>query len=176
MRMTEYGVNIPDDLLKQLEEEQVVLFLGAGISKLAPSNLPDFVKLTKDICKEAGVPFSNKLSLDYNLSKVVKAGYDVHQRVLEKINPPDSKPNEWHENLLRWFGSDNSVRIVTTNFDPHLSTVAKQLGWTVPEYVAPAVPLGDRFQGIVYLHGRVDNKESIVVTGEDFGKAYLNYA
>ena len=176
MRMTEYGVNVPDDLLKQLEEEQVVLFLGAGISKLAPSNLPDFVKLTKDICKEAGVPFSNKLSLDYNLSKVVKAGYDVHQRVLEKINPPDSKPNEWHENLLRWFGSDNSVRIVTTNFDPHLSTIAKQLGWTVPEYVAPAVPLGDKFQGIVYLHGRVDNKESIVVTGEDFGKAYLNYA
>lgn len=176
MRMTEYGVNVPDDLLKQLEEEQVVLFLGAGISKLAPSNLPDFTKLTKDICKEAGVPFSNKLSLDYNLSKVVKAGYDVHQRVFEKINPPGSKPNEWHETLLRWFGSADKVRIVTTNFDSHLSAAAEQLQWSMSEYVAPALPLGDHFQGIVYLHGRIDDKESIVVTGEDFGKAYLNYA
>lgn len=176
MRMTEYGVNVPDDLLKQMEEEKVVLFLGAGISKLAPSNLPDFTKLTKDICKETGVRFSDKLSLDYNLSKVVKAGYDVHQLVLAKINPPSSKPNEWHETLLRWFGSEHHVRIVTTNFDPHLSTAAEQLNWTVPQYVAPALPLGDKFQGIVYLHGRIDDKESIVVTGEDFGKAYLNYA
>ncbi|WP_434133350.1 hypothetical protein KIAC18_001519 [Sporomusa sphaeroides] len=57
MRMTEYGINVSNDLLTQLEEEQVVLFLGAGISKLAPSNLPDFIKLTKGICKEAGVLF-----------------------------------------------------------------------------------------------------------------------
>ena len=75
MRMTEYGVNVPDDLLERLEEDQLVLFLGAGISKDAPSNLPDFTKLTKDICKETGVSFTNKLSLDYNLSKVLKAGY-----------------------------------------------------------------------------------------------------
>jgi hypothetical protein len=178
MRMTEYGVNVPDDLLKQLEEEQVVLFLGAGISKLSPSNLPDFTKLTRDICKEANVPFSKNLSLDYNLSKVAKigSGYDVHQRVIDKINPPSSKPNDWHETLLRWFGCANKVRIVTTNFDAHLSTAADNLKWSMPQYIAPVLPLGDDFQGIVYLHGRIDKKESIIVTGEDFGKAYLNYA
>lgn len=177
MRMTEYGVNVPDDLLERLEEDQLVLFLGAGISKDAPSNLPDFTKLTKDICKETGVSFTNKLSLDYNLSKVLKAGYDVHERVLEKINPQKSNPNAWHETLLRWFGSEKKVRIVTTNFDLHLSNVAtNQLGWNLQEYVAPALPLGDDFHGIIYLHGRVDQKESIVVTGEDFGKAYLNHA
>jgi len=178
MRMTEYGVNVPDHLLTQLEEEQLVLFLGAGISKIAPSNLPDFIKLTQDICKEAGVTFSRKLSLDYNLSKVSKtgSGYDVHQRVIEKMSPSKTKPNAWHETLLCWFGTESKVRIVTTNFDQHLSSATKQLGWALPEYVAPALPMGDNFHGIVYLHGRIDDKESIVVTGEDFGKAYLNYA
>lgn len=174
--MTEYGVNVPDELLKQVEEENIVLFLGAGISKNAPSKLPDFEKLTKDICQEAGVPFSKKLSLDYNLSKVLKSGYDVHGQVLEKINPPHSKPNEWHKTLLRFFGKEGKVRIVTTNFDLHLTVAAEEMKERVPEYIAPAVPLGDDFQGIVYLHGRVDNKGSIVVTGEDFAKAYLNYA
>ena len=61
-------------------------------------------------------------------------------------------------------------RIVTTNYDRHLSeSVSEQ----VEEYGSPAVPIGLR--GIVYLHGSIrQDPELLVVTATDFGEAYFN--
>jgi hypothetical protein len=41
-------------------------------------------------------------------------------------------------------------------------------------YYAPALPLGDEFQGVVYLHGCVEKApDRLVLTDADFGRAYL---
>ena len=77
--------------------------------------------------------------------------------------------------MLKLFRSGNAVRLVTTNFDSHFTTAAEDLyEGTVPIFSAPALPVGNRFQGIVYLHGDVsqDPKE-LVLTDGDFGRAYL---
>ena len=41
-------------------------------------------------------------------------------------------------------------------------------------YDAPALPLGDNVKGIVHIHGNVCEPEYMVVTDDDFGKAYLS--
>ena len=68
------------------------------------------------------------------------------------------------------------MRLVTTNFDSLFNDTAEKL-WEVeqPEYYyAPALPLGNDFNGIIYLHGSVlKNEKHIVITDIDFGRAYL---
>ncbi len=65
---------------------------------------------------------------------------------------------------------------MTTYFDEHFSTVARQLyrKERVREYYAPALPLGDDFSGLVYLHGaaRIDPRQ-LVLTDADLGEAYI---
>jgi hypothetical protein len=69
------------------------------------------------------------------------------------------------------------VRIVTTNYDLHLSTVLSKRGIQVEGYMAPALPMGDDFSGIVYLHGSLQRElKRLVVTDSDFGRAYLRDA
>jgi hypothetical protein len=68
------------------------------------------------------------------------------------------------------FPDDAPVRLVTTNFDTHLSTTLKQqFGSAFETFHAPALPLGDDFTGLVYLHGAAaKNAEQCVLTDEDF--------
>lgn len=67
--------------------------------------------------------------------------------------------------------------MVTTNYDQHLSALLKELDDEAPEYLAPALPVGNDFTGIVYIHGRLDQEgRRLVATDDDFGKAYLNDA
>jgi len=67
--------------------------------------------------------------------------------------------------------------MVTTNYDPHLSTALDLQGSSVTEYMAPALPLGDDFTGVVYLHGCLrQDPGALVVTDSDFGRAYLRDA
>jgi hypothetical protein len=96
--------------------------------------------------------------------------------------PPPIKPTRREHicpecgNLLRLFQSGKSVRLVTTNFDSHFTNAAHTI-FTDKEaevFYAPALPLGNPFQGIVYLHGSVEKSpESLVLTDSDFGRAYL---
>jgi hypothetical protein len=67
------------------------------------------------------------------------------------------------------------VRIVTTNFDPYFSRAIKRLKIKSREYVAPALPLGDSFDGLVYLHGKIPmaDGDTMVLTDRDFGEAYV---
>lgn len=47
-------------------------------------------------------------------------------------------------------------------------------GESAETYSAPALPVGDSFNGIVYLHGSVEKAASrLILTDSDFGRAYL---
>jgi hypothetical protein len=82
-----------------------------------------------------------------------------------------------HETLADLAVASAPVRIVTTNYDSHLSTVLRDRGVEFEEYVGPALPMGDDFAGVVYLHGSLGYEpRRLVVTDGDFGRAYLRDA
>ena len=110
--------------------------------------------------------------LDYYLGRLETRRVNVHQRAHDIIARSDSKPNLFHTKILSLFPSPETTRIVTTNFDLHFLSAAKQI-WTSPieTFCAPALPLGNNFHGIVFLHGSLNHPASdLVITDSDFGK------
>lgn len=182
------SVDIPDELVQAHRDGRLVLFVGAGASRDAPANLPDFRGLTRDVLRAAEAhdllkrlpedggqaPFE---PLDTLLGRLAERDVDVKRLVAEHLNRPDSQPNDLHLAIVSLARAGQPVRLVTTNYDLHLSTALRAEGIEVEEYRAPALPMGDDFQGVVYLHGSLaQDPRHLVVTDEDFGRAYLRDA
>jgi SIR2-like domain len=76
---------------------------------------------------------------------------------------------------------DDSLRLVTTNFDRIFAHVTARSAPAVLPYAAPLLPIpkNSRWNGIVYLHGLLPKNEDesalnrLVITSGDFGLAYL---
>lgn len=168
-------VNLPEQLVTAQGDGKLVVFAGAGVSQGAPSSYPSFAGLVEEVGQRAGIASTDGKRPDRFLGELEKRKIKVHQIVREILSRPDSRPTRLHSGLLSLFRSPQEVRLVTTNFDRHFSTAARELfGDRVPEYRAPALPLGHRFNGIVYLHGCVDQEpEELILTDSDFGRAYL---
>ncbi len=173
MRITEH-VDLPESLIDAQRSGALVVFAGAGVSIGPPSNLPNFEQLAAQVAGGTLAP-ENGEPLDRFLGRLERKQGQVHRRIWNLINDSNSKPTLLHKSLLSLFRTPDVVRIVTTNFDRHLSTVAEKLFQDDIEiYCAPALPLGRKCHGIVYLHGVVDKgPESFVATDRDFGRAYL---
>lgn len=167
-------VNLPDELLNAQEDGHLVIFAGAGVSKGPPSNLPNFDSLAERV-SGGGLSRDRREPVDRFLGRLAKQGTDVQVIVCDIIGSPASNPTPLHRHLLTLFVSRSSLRLVTTNFDRHFSTTADDLfGSTIDTYYAPALPIGDDFTGIVYLHGSIDKDcKRLVLTDRDFGRAYL---
>jgi hypothetical protein len=167
------GVRLPDQIRIALDEGKLVVFAGAGVSLPPPSNLPLFNGLACQICGHPSVPPGKE---DQVLGKMARNGTDVHVAAARILCHPKTHPTELHRQALRIFGSPDKVRIVTTNFDSHFSAAAVSVfkKRVVKEFYAPALPLGDDFNGIVYLHGSArENPKAMVLTDKNFGAAYL---
>jgi SIR2-like domain/Domain of unknown function (DUF4020) len=168
-------VDLPQVLLDALDNGTLVLFVGAGASRPPPSCLPDFKALVDQVYESAGRSVAKSNSpepLDYTIARLKSDhGVDVHQRVAEIIGNPDSTPNDLHRAIAKVAASSGAPRIITTNYDLHISTAMEA---DVSVFNAPALPVGDDFDGIVYLHGSLAlSPRHLVVTDEDFGRAYL---
>lgn len=177
-------VELPETLLEAQREGRLVAFVGAGVSVSAPSSLPLFVPLAKQIARDARVPWDEATERqasrepDRFLGRLADEKVDVHRLVKTKIADPHSVPNALHRSIARLFPSAAQLRIVTTNYDTHLTAaVGEVFGEPAEVYRAPALPLGRDFSGIVYLHGSVEQQpRQLVVTDSDFGHAYLTDA
>ena len=179
------GVDLPDDLVRAHSEGCLTLFVGAGASKAAPSNLPDFKELAEQIAKESHKEApSNGSQLDAYLGELASQHeVDIHERVREIIADPDSRPNDLHRAIVDLALTSKRPRIITTNYDRHLSTClrvrADKNGGgggepEVREYLSLEFPMRDEFAGLVYLHGSVSEPAgNLVVTAGDFGRVYL---
>ena len=169
-------VEVPETVLLAQQRGQLVVFVGAGVSVAPPSALPLFVPLAERIAADAREPVTDeaKTHPDLFLGRLESNGVPVHERVKTFVEQ-SARPNRLHEALVRLFPSLEQLRIVTTNYDQHLTTAAVEHFGAPPQvYRAPALPLGRDFTGIVHLHGSVDQRpQDLVVTGRDFGKAYL---
>jgi hypothetical protein len=173
------GVEFPPALIDAHKAGDLVLFVGAGASMKAPASLPGFQGLVKIIRDEAGLTTVigdvTGAPLDELMGRMADEPYriGVHERVAHHIGNPDSRPNDCHA-AIATLASAGRPRIVVTNYDEHLTP---SLSPSVPKYFAPALPMGDNFEGLVYLHGALSQgADSLIVTDRDFGRAYLTDA
>jgi hypothetical protein len=186
------SVEIPEALLEALQNNKLVIFAGAGVSMGKPANYPSFSKLAKDINRgtldldrfikiEIDEKDEKKKEvwiepIDRFLGLVEEKGINVKKLACQLLNLSESKPTILHQNLVKLFKTPDKLRLVTTNFDPLFNNYASKL-WKLDNpkyYYAPALPLGNDFSGIVYLHGSVlEDEKHIVIMDKDFGRAYL---
>ncbi|SMQ81260.1 SIR2-like domain-containing protein [Bacillus sp. OV166] len=165
-------VNMPEELLSAQKNGKLVIFAGAGVSMGFPANFPSFYKLADDVATYAGTfKLEEHEPIDHYLGRLVNQRINVHEIVRNMLTNPESKPTVLHHSLFSLFPNQDDIKIVTTNFDLHFSTVNSGV---VEEYRAPVLPLGNNFNGIVYLHGNVNQiPRNLILTDGDFGRAYL---
>jgi NAD-dependent SIR2 family protein deacetylase len=121
-------LDLPDDVIAAQEAGELVIFAGAGVSLEHPSNIPLFKDLTDNI----GAAFNKtrdplRDDLDVLLGEWKDShGARVHEAAYEIVSNPKSRPTEVHFNLLKLFKKPEHIRIVTTNYDRHFTTVGKR--------------------------------------------------
>lgn len=162
------GINYPNKIIDDLNNNKLVIFAGAGVSMGAPTNLPDFKKLTSMIAEGTGLSKDKNESCDAFLGKLKSQGIPVNEEAAKHIDRACTVYNELHKAIVNVFKHD--IKIVTTNYDQMFEQVMDS---SVKIYDAPALPLGDDVSGLVHVHGNVNNPKYMVVTDDDFGKAYL---
>ena len=168
------GIDFPKSLLDALSNNGLVVFAGAGVSMGKPANLPSFERLAKAISQGTGQAPRDGEPQDRFLGRLKHSGTNVHERAAEELQRTGPKPTKLHHDLLRLFSRPKSVRIVTTNFDSLFEQAAERIFDPNPEvFRAPALPLGSKFNGIVHVHGSIACPEEMILTDEDFGRAYL---
>ena len=196
-------VLIPVELQQALEEDNVVFFCGAGVSRSA--GLPTFKGLAewvltsllppRDMCRDGSTEalawkafgrgrYDEALGI---LEKAGEGGYEprkVREKVRERLSRrPTTLAN--HETLvsLTELEKDNG-RLVTTNFDLLLEKAymkhrrREKSKHKLPIQFAPVLPPAkpSTFKGLVYLHGRLESwpdENQLVLTTADFGTAYM---
>lgn len=178
-------IDIPQEVISELEAGRLVIFAGAGVSSDPPSSLPLFGDLADQLAEGSRLKRYHDSSdektqvksepIDRFLGQLAKVGVNVKERARDLLVGEHTKPNALHSSIVRLFGAQDAVRLVTTNFDTHFSTsLAGTFPAPVDVYRAPALPLGSDFSGLVYLHGCAERSaEHCVITDEDFGRAYL---
>ncbi|WP_299179337.1 anti-phage defense-associated sirtuin Dsr1 [uncultured Neptuniibacter sp.] len=193
MQFIANGPEIPEELLQAHEDGQVIFFCGAGISY--PAGLPGFGGLVKKIYEEIGDQ-PTRVEQEAIAQEKYDAALDLLERrvpgqrisvreALSKVLKPKWRrkgATETHEALLQLArNNDGTIRLVTTNFDRIFERAAKKLKRSFSSLTAPTLPVPkkSRWDGLVYLHGQLPEKENpsalnrLVLTSGDFGLAYL---
>ncbi len=169
-------IDFPPELIAAIRDGELVVFAGAGVSKGQPACLPLFKELACKIAEGSGETRNPGEAIDQFLGRLVSEnGISVHEIAARVLTETDPEPTELHRDLLRLFkGEAERVRLVTTNFDLLFEAASDQVfGYSPTVFRASALPRGDDFAGIVHVHGDVTVHSDMVLTDEDFGRAYL---
>lgn len=194
MRFVADGPDVPDAVRRALEDEELVLFCGAGISM--PSGpgipgMPSFGQLVDSVTAalKQGLTGQEKAALDaklfdraLHLLELRLGRTRVRQAVIDVLTI--AAPFERHKAVLELARlRDGGFRMVTTNFDPQFDLAAQSLGYEIINDIAPMLPVPKRHQwrSVAYLHGKIaegatgehPSAQSLVYTSGDFGMAYL---
>ena len=168
------GIDFPKELLSAIRAGRLVIFAGSGVSRERPACLPDFTGLAKSVARGTGEPLNTSEPPDQFLGRLQDRGQNVGERAADEILKDDPQPTVLHFDLLRLYSEPRVVRLVTTNFDRLFEKADNEPGGPGTEvFTAPALPLGNCFNGIVHIHGSVDRPSDMVLTDKDFGRAYI---
>lgn len=166
-------IDFPNEVVQAMKDGTLVVFAGAGVSMGEPTELPDFPELTNQIARGTGEEWTEELreSCETFLGRLKDRGIDVHEIAAERLNQCGLKPNQLHKNITALFSAPSKIKIVTTNYD---TMFEESLGeCEVKVYNAPILPPGDHVEGILHIHGNVNEPRYMILTDEDFGRAYL---
>ena len=167
-------IDFPQSLLDAVNDNQLVVFAGAGVSIPKPAGLPTFRQLAEMVAQGTGETIGQRESEDRFLGRLHHKGQQVHTQAAQALLEKSPKPSCIHHDLTGLYGSLESLRIVTTNFDTLFEEAAKERFATHREaFRAPALPRGRDFNGIIHVHGSIDSPHDMVLTDADFGRAYL---
>jgi hypothetical protein len=176
------GPEIPTGLLSALEDGDLVLFCGAGIS--VPAGLPMFGGLVQRVFDS--LPDRPSDVREYISSRQYDCALyaielscgreNVRRRVPPILAIADGSDRSTHRAILDLAtGRDGTLRLVTTNFDRAFEGLRE----TIAIDCAPNLPIPkkERWKSLVHLHGRLSEDDSecanLVLTSADFGLAYL---
>lgn len=181
------GVSIPDSVFEAALSSNLVIFAGAGVSVSPPVNLPLFNSLVDQI-KSAVDPGNflrerkHKLvkknpiyteTPEQYLSYLEHEGKNI-RRACSVLVDPHGQFTDLHTNILRLLDTNCHVRLVTTNFDNCFENSMEVLGCETKVFASPALPLGKGINGVVHLHGVYSDLETMILTAEDYGEAYVS--
>jgi hypothetical protein len=194
MRFNNDNVDIDEKLIDHLEKDELVIFVGAGVSAKAyphqgeKTYYPTFKELVYEIAKRIGKKLSDEEErlLKKGFSDRILGMWDrdegnIHSIAMEILREnEDGQRTVLHQAIVRLFPEGAEPRIVTTNFDNLLIRARKAEGfesdprWQIFE--APSLPPAnkDRFKGICFLHGRVNHPKEMILTDKDIGRAYMD--
>lgn len=163
---------LPERLARAHAEGRLVLFVGAGASVDSPSDLPLFRELAAQVADVASPPPGNAESDDPEalLEAIAANGIDVHA-IVHRIISKSVGPNATHEAVAALALAGPAIRVVTTNYDQHLSACLPE---ETPLFEAPSLPTEVGFAGVVHLHGSVgQSADRLVITETDFARSYV---
>ena len=168
------GIDFPKPLLNALNDNQLVVFAGAGVSIPEPSGLPSFSELVQAVAQGSGETIGEGEAEDRFLGRLADKCQKIHLQAAQILQEKAPKPSCLHRDLTALYRNPESLRIVTTNFDTLFEEAATTRLAAQPEaFRAPALPLGSKFNGIVHVHGSIHKPRDMILTDVDFGRAYL---
>ena len=94
-------INFPDDLIRAIRRDGLVVFAGAGVSMGGPAKLPNFSGLTENIARETGTERADSEPDDRFLGRLHKKGLPVHSLVEKALYTVPGSATPLHHNLLR---------------------------------------------------------------------------
>ncbi len=107
------GIDFPEKLLRAQMTGDLVIFAGAGVSCPAPSSLPTFRDLAKQVGSNSGVEQMENEPEDRYLGRLGESGVRVHEAVARILTHPQSQPNDLHRLLLKIATTKTNVRLGT---------------------------------------------------------------
>jgi SIR2-like domain len=195
MKFVEAGADIPNELIREVNDGQAVFLCGAGVS--VGAGLPLFKELTDQVYAKLGESHGNEAAerIAYDRTEYDRVLRSLEKRthvpgmnsrlraaVSELLTPPASADLPRHLSLLR-LSRDRAgrPRLLTTNFDTLFERAAQRDGMAIVSYAGKSIPRpgGSRDYGILHLHGRLADdtlkldETDLILTSGDFGDAYL---
>lgn len=184
--------DIPRVLLEAQENDNLILFCGAGISY--PAGLPLFKGLVEDVYQEVATTPSkqeqnaiNQWRYDTALELLERRFHSknrvdkhiVRKAIAKRLALQADANLDTHKAILQLAKTkQQKYRLVTTNVDRGF-LLAEPATLAMSD-AAPKLPVpkSHKWQSIVYLHGIIDeesdpNSEQLIFTSGDFGTAYL---
>lgn len=166
-------IDFPNRIIDSIQEHRLVVFAGAGASVDPPTSLPNFEKLAERIAEGTDYTLKKKDSCEVFLGMLKSKEIPVNEQAARILSGTCIEHNKLHEAIIDLFPDMEDIKIVTTNYDQMFEHVLNSRKTEYKIYDAPALPLGNDVKGIIHIHGNVNNPAYMIVTDEDFGKAYL---